>query len=158
MRHSSCTSIITGAAIPASPMDGKISTAGSFRAMCRQYRRAHTVPFFLALAASRPPADRNKLRAENARLRTSLTTVLASSKIRSRRRSKRQDRGARIALCDLQFALCAQCRQVGNPLSGLWSTEHRMQHILMPPKKIRVIILRFEARTYQHHKTRRKMQ
>jgi hypothetical protein len=29
-------------------MDGKISTAGSFRAMYRQYRRAHTLPFFSA--------------------------------------------------------------------------------------------------------------
>ena len=86
-----------GSAIPANQIDGKIRTAGSFRAMYRQYRRAHTLPFF-ALAASRPPADQDQLRAENARLRTSLTTVLTSSKIRSRRRSKRPDRGARIAL------------------------------------------------------------
>jgi len=34
-----------GSAIPASEMDGKISTAGSFRAMYRQYPRAHTLPF-----------------------------------------------------------------------------------------------------------------
>ena len=86
-----------GSAIPANQIDGKIRTAGSSRAMYRQYRRAHTLPFF-ALAASRPPADQDQLRAENARLRTSLTTVLTSSKIRSRRRSKRPDRGARIAL------------------------------------------------------------
>ncbi len=86
-----------GSAIPANQIDGKIRTAGSFRAMYRQYRRAHTLPFF-ALAASRPPADQDQLRAENARLRTSLTTVLTSSKIRSRRRSMRPDRGARIAL------------------------------------------------------------
>ena len=63
-----------GSAIPASQTDGKISTAGRYRAMYRQYRRAHTLPFF-ALAASRPPADQINLRAENARLRTSLTTV-----------------------------------------------------------------------------------
>ena len=85
-----------GSAIP-SQMDAKISTAGSFRAIYRQYRRAHTLPFF-ALAASRPPADQDQLRAENARLRTSLTTWLTSWKIRSRRKSMRPDRGARIAL------------------------------------------------------------
>ena len=33
---------------------------------------------FFALAASRPPADQIILRAENARLRTSLTTVLTT--------------------------------------------------------------------------------
>jgi hypothetical protein len=91
-------SIITGALRSrASQMDAKISTAGSFRAIYRQYRRAHTLPFF-ALAASRPPADQDQLRAENARLRTSLTTWLTSWKIRSRRKSMRPDRGARIAL------------------------------------------------------------
>jgi hypothetical protein len=61
-----------GSAIPASQMDGKtckISTAGSYRAMYRQYRRARTSPFVFALAASRPqvPADQIKLRAENVR-------------------------------------------------------------------------------------------
>jgi hypothetical protein len=71
------------AMIPANQIDGKIRTAGTFRAMYRQYRRAHTLPFF-ALAASRPPADQGQLRAENARLRTS-PLVLTSSKIRSRR-------------------------------------------------------------------------
>jgi len=45
-----------GSAIPASQMDGKISTADSNRAVYRQYRRAHTSPFS-ALAASPPPAD-----------------------------------------------------------------------------------------------------
>ena len=63
-----------GSAIPASQMDGKISTASTYRVMYRQYRRAHTSPFFV-LAASPPPADQIILRAENARLRTSLTTV-----------------------------------------------------------------------------------
>jgi hypothetical protein len=53
-----------GSAIPASEIDGKISTAGSYRVMYRQYRRAHTLPFFSALAASRPPADQDQLRAE----------------------------------------------------------------------------------------------
>jgi hypothetical protein len=39
-----------GSAIPASQIDGKISTAGSYRAMYRQHpsRRAHTSPFFRA--------------------------------------------------------------------------------------------------------------
>jgi hypothetical protein len=117
-------------------MDGKISTAGSFRAMYRQYRRAHTLPFF-ALAASRPPADQDQLRAENARLRTSLTTVLTSSKIRSRRRNKRPDRGAESHCGDLQLVV----PQVF-PLSGtLWYSStllvlHRVQHIPMPPKKV----------------------
>jgi hypothetical protein len=63
-----------GSAIPANQIDGKIRTAGSFRAMYRQYRRAHTLPFF-ALAASRPPADQDQLRAENARLRIQLVRL-----------------------------------------------------------------------------------
>ena len=134
-----------GSAIPANQIDGKIRTAGSFRAMYRQYRRAHTLPFF-ALAASRPPADQDQLRAENARLRTSLTTVLTSSKIRSRRRSKRPDRGARIALWRSPTRVVAHVF----PLSGypqgtpgvlqypFWGSgvlSLRVQHILMPPKK-----------------------
>ena len=92
----------------------------SYRAMYRQYQRAHTLPFF-ALAASRPPADQGQPRAENARLRTSLTTVWtssSSSKIRSRRRSKRPDRGARIALWRSPIRVVAHVF----PLSGcrLW--------------------------------------
>jgi len=92
-----------GSAIPASQMDGKISTAGSYRAIYRQY--AHTSPFFFALAASRPPADlidQINVPAENPRS-TSLTTVLTSSKIGSQRGSMRPDRGDRIALCGLQL-------------------------------------------------------
>ena len=135
-----------GSAIPANQIDGKIRTAGSFRAMYRQYRRAHTLPFF-ALAASRPPADQDQLRAENARLRTSLTTVLTSSKIRSRRRSKRPDRGARIALWRSPIRVVAHVFPLsGNntrgtpgvleyPLGGTGVLSHRVQHILMPPKK-----------------------
>ena len=99
MRHSSCTSIITGAL-----RSRRIKLTAkserrvvSVRCIVNIEGRTRTLPFF-ALAASRPPADQDQLRAENARLRTSLTTVLTSSKIRSRRRSKRPDRGARIAL------------------------------------------------------------
>ena len=136
-----------GSAIPANQIDGKIRTAGSFRAMYRQYRRAHTLPFF-ALAASRPPpADQDQLWAENARLRTSLTTVLISSKIRSRRRSKRPDRGARIALWRISNSRCRPCVSPervplvvlqgysSTPLGGTGVLSHRLQHILMPPKK-----------------------
>jgi hypothetical protein len=134
-----------GSAIPANQIDGKIRTAGSFRAMYRQYRRAHTLPFF-ALAASRPPADQDQLRAENARLRTSLTTVLTSTKIRSRRRSKRPDRGARIALWRSPTRVVAVFPLSGvptrgtpgvleYPFGGTGVLSHRVQHILMPPKK-----------------------
>ena len=134
-----------GSAIP-SQMDGKICTAGSFRAMYRQYPRAHTLPFF-ALAASRPPADQDQLRAENARLRTSLTTWLTSWKIRSRRRSMRPDRVARIALWKISksrrlphvFPLSGYPRGTPGvleyPLGGTGVLSHRVQHILMPPKK-----------------------
>ena len=137
-----------GSAIPANQIDGKIRTAGRFRAMYRQYRRAHTLPFF-ALAASRPPADQDQLRAENARLRTSLTTVLTSSKIRSRRRSKRRDRGARIALWRSPTRVVAHVFPLSGYPQGVlqgysstpwryWSTQPQgatVQHILMPPKK-----------------------
>jgi hypothetical protein len=127
-------------------MDAKISTAGSFRAIYRQYRRAHTLPFF-ALAASRPPADQDQLRAENARLRTSLTTWLTSWKIRSRRRSMRPDRGARIALWKISKSRRRPCVSpewvptsgtpgvLEYPFGGTGVLSHRVQHILMPPKK-----------------------
>ena len=136
MRHSSCHEHHHGgSAIPANQIDSKIRTAGSFRAMYRQYRRAHTLPFF-ALAASRPPADQDQLRAENARLRTSLTTWLTSWKIRSRRRSMRPDRGARIALWKISNSRCRPCVPLSEyPFGGTGVLSHRVQHILMPPKK-----------------------
>ncbi len=143
MRHSSCTSIITGAL-----RSRRIKRTAkserrvvSVRSIVNIGRR---IPcHFSRLRHSRPPADQDQLRAENARLRTSLTTVLASSKIRSRRRSKRRDRGARIALWRSPtrrvvanvFPLSGVLQGTRVPLGGTGVLGHRVQHILMPPKR-----------------------
>ena len=104
---------------------------------------------FFALAASRPPADQINCGAENARLRTSLTTLLASSKIGSRRRSMGPGRESHFGESHCGISNTRPCVSDGVtpegysrgysstfvvPLGVLEYPKHSVQHTLMPPK------------------------
>jgi hypothetical protein len=112
--------------------NGRISTAGSYRAMLSSISKGAHIAIVLRLPHLGRLQTRSIAGAENARLRTSLTTVLTSSKIGSRRMSMRPDRGARIALWRSRIRPCFLLWVP--PRGVLEYLRHRVQHTLMPPK------------------------
>ena len=112
-----------GSAITASQMDSK-SARRVFTVRCTVNIEGCTPRHFFALAASRPPADQINCGAETARLRTSLTTVLTSSKIGSRMRSMRPDRESHCGESHYGISNTRPCVPHGGYSGTLWVLEY----------------------------------